>query len=475
MRQRTALLLALAILAVPQLLEAVDHQVAVGPGNAFSPATININVGDRVIWSRLGGTHNVQADDGSFGNAASSSWSTFPVTFSAAGTFEYFCEVHSAANLNAMNGTVIVTGGGGGTPGVLQFSTNNTSAAENGGNKTITVTRTGGDDGPVSVSYETVDGSATFPTDYIQTNNILNWADNDDNNKTFQVPIVNDSIEEPSQSFTIRLSSPGGGATLGTNQVITVTINDDDAPSGSPGTIRFTSASATPSVGESAANVTLTAERVSGSTGAVSVLLSTANGTATAGSDYQAVTNDVLSWGNGDSNNKTIQVPIVGDSAEESNETFTATLSAPTGGATIGSPATATVTITDDDITCEPCVADATTLCLAGGSGDPNRFRVRVTWTDFAAASGPGKAVPFTPDSGFFYFFNNPNNLELLVKMVRGCGTSLNAYWFFYAAASNVGLEYEVLDTTACVTKTYSNPVGNFASFGDINALATCP
>ena len=157
------------------------------------------------------------------------------------------------------------------------------------------------------------------------------------------------------------------------------------------------------------------------------------------------------------------------------SETFTATLSAPTGGASIGNIPTSTVTISDDDITCAPCVADANTLCLAGGSGDPNRFRVRVTWTDFAGASGPGKAVPFTPDSGFFYFFTNPNNLELLVKMVRGCGTSLNAYWFFYAAASNVGLDYEVLDTTRCVTKTYHNDVGNFASFGDINALATCP
>ena len=66
MRQRTALLLTLATLAAPQLLEAVDHQVSVGPGNAFSPATVNINVGDRVIWNRLGGTHNVVADDGSF-------------------------------------------------------------------------------------------------------------------------------------------------------------------------------------------------------------------------------------------------------------------------------------------------------------------------------------------------------------------------------------------------------------------------
>ena len=475
MRQRTSILLpVLAILALPAIASAAIVQIAVGPGNTFSPKFPTINVGDTVRWTLAGGTHNVNSDTGLFrsGNISNSWPAPFDHQFNSAGTFGYHCEAHGSPG-DAMFGTITVAGGGGGTPGVLQFSTNNTSAAENGGNKTITVTRTGGDDGPVSVSYETVDGSATFPTDYIQTNNVLNWADNDDNNKTFQVPIVNDSIEEPSQSFTIRLSSPGGGATLGTNQVITVTINDDDAPSGSPGTIRFTSASQAPTVSESAANITLTAERTGGSTGLVSVAYATQAGTAFAGSDFQTTTG-TLSWANGDSSNKTFVVPIVGDTVEEANEAFIATLSSPIGGATIGSPATATVTITDDDLTCVPCVPDSSTLCLAGGSGDPARFRVRVNWENFQGATGAGFAVPFTPDSGFFYFFS-ANNLELLVKMVRGCGTALNAYWFFYAAASNVGLEYEVLDTTACVAKTYSNPVGNFASFGDINALATCP
>ena len=472
MRQRTALLLAFAAFALPGLVQAANHNVSVGPGNNFSPANVSISVGDTVIWTRLGGTHNVRADDDSFGNAASSSWTTFSHTFSGAGSFEYYCEVHSAANSNAMNGTVVVTGGGG-NAGTLQFSTASTSVNENAGTRVITVTRTGGDNGPVSVNYETVNGSATFANDYTQTNGTLNWADNDDNNKTFAVPITNDSVEEPAQSFVVRLTSPGGGATLGGNDEITVTINDDDTPTGGPGSIRFTSATATVSEGQ--ASVTLTAERTGGSTGPVSALVNTANGSATAGSDYQAISNGSVSWNNGDTANKTVVIPIVGDTAEESTETFTATLSAPTGGASIGNIPTSTVTISDDDVTCTPCVADANTLCLAGGSGDPNRFRVRVTWTDFAQASGPGKAVPFTPDAGFFYFFNNPNNLELLVKMVRGCGTSLNAYWFFYAAASNVGLEYEVLDTTRCVAKTYSNPVGNFASFGDINALATCP
>lgn len=472
MRHRTALLLALAAFAAPGLSQAANHNVSVGPGNNFSPSTVSIAVGDTVIWTRLGGTHNVRADDDTFGNAPSSSWTTFSHTFNSAGSFQYYCEVHSSASGNAMNGVVNVATGGG-NPGTLQFNAGSTSVNENAGTKTFTVTRTGGDDGPVSVDYETVNGSATFPTDYTQTNDRLNWADNDDNPKTFTVPIVNDAIEEPSQSFSVQLVNALGGATIGGNNDIVVTINDDDAPSGSPGNIRFTSATATGTEGET--QVTLTAERTGGSTGPVSAAVNTANGTATAGSDYQAISNGILAWGNGDSANKTIDVLLLDDAVEEPSETFTATLSAPTGGASIGNIPTSTVTISDDDVTCTPCVADTNTLCLAGGSGDPNRFRVRVTWTDFAQASGPGKAVPFTPDAGFFYFFNNPNNLELLVKMVRGCGTALDAYWFFYAAASNVGLDYEVVDTTRCVTKTYHNDVGNFASFGDINALATCP
>jgi plastocyanin len=472
MRKLKILLLVLASFAVSTTARAVDRNVSVGPGSTFSPSTLNINVGDRVIWTRLGGLHNVQADDGSFGNVPSDTWNTFMVTFNSAGSFEYFCDIHSSATGTAMNGVINVAGGGGGSAGTLQFSTASTSVNENAGTRTINVTRTGGDDGAVSVQYETVDGSATFPSDYTQTNNTLGWGDNDDDNKTFVVPIVNDSIEEPNQSFTIRLQNPTGGATLGNNDVITVTINDDDEePSGGAGTIRFTSSTAT--VSEGAANVTLTAERVNGSSGAVSVSFVTANGSASSGSDYTATTTPI-SWANGDSANKTVQVPIVADTIEETNETFTATLSSPTGGASIGSPSTATVTITDDDVTCEPCVADDTTLCLAAGSGNPNRFRVRVNWTDFEGDTGAGRATPLTADSGFFYFFNS-NNLEILAKMVRGCGTQFDAYWFFGAAASNVQLEYEVVDTEACVTKVYTNPLGRFASFGDINALATCP
>ncbi len=227
------------------------------------------------------------------------------------------------------------------------------------------------------------------------------------------------------------------------------------------------------SVDESAGSVTLTVRRVSGSTGAVTVHWATANATASSPGDY-AGASGTLSWASGDSSDKSIAVTLVNDSATEADETFTVALSSPTGGAALGSPASSTVTIHDGDCTPTVCVPDSHTLCLAGGSGTPNRFRVRVNWTDFQSNSGPGVALSYTPDSGFFYFFN-PQILELLVKVVNGC--SLNgAYWFFYGSTSNVALHYTVEDLHACRSKTVDVPLGQFASNGDVAFFSqSCP
>ncbi len=240
---------------------------------------------------------------------------------------------------------------------------------------------------------------------------------------------------------------------------------------GGAGELRFAAGSS--SVDESAGSVTLAVRRVSGSTGAVTVHWATANGTASSPGDY-AGASGTLSWASGDSSDKSIAVTLVNDSATEADETFTVALSSPTGGASLGSPASSTVTIHDSDCTPSVCVPDAHTLCLAGGSGTPNRFRVRVNWTDFQSNSGSGVALSYTPDSGFFYFFN-PQILELLVKVVNGC--SLNgAYWFFYGSTSNVALHYTVEDLHACKSKTVDVPLGQFASNGDVEFFSqSCP
>jgi plastocyanin len=472
MRLRIALL-TLACLAFAGAAQAALVQIQVGPSNSFTPKFPTIDVGDTVRWTNMGGFHNVSADDGTFrnGDPSNTQW-TFERTFNSPGTVGYHCEAHGSPG-GGMFGTITVTGGGGGAAGTIAITGSaNRSVGEGAGNITFTLSRTGGDDGAVSVTFETVNnGTASFPSDYIQTNEPISWADNDDNNKTINVPIVDDSDDEPNETFSVHIVDPTGGAQLGQATVnVTITDNDDVDP-GNPGTIRFASATPSP-VSEGAATVSLTVRRVDGTAGAVSAAFDTANGSATSGSDFNGGPG-VVAWADGDGANKFINIPIVADTVEEPTESFTVTLSAPTGGATIGTPATATVTINDDDLTCVPCVSDATTLCLAGGSGDPNRFRVKVRWTDFEGHSGDGMAVPYTPDSGFFWFFTS-DNLEYLTKMVNGCGSFADAYWFYYAAATNLQLETEVLDTTACVVRTYSNPLGNFASDGDINALPTC-
>ena len=79
---------------------------------------------------------------------------------------------------------------------------------------------------------------------------------------------------------------------------------------------------------------------------AVTLHAATANGSATAGQDYVAGSGTVT-FAPGVTS-QTLHVDIVGDAVEESDETFTVTLSAPSG-ATI-SRATATGTIVDDDM-----------------------------------------------------------------------------------------------------------------------------
>ncbi|MBK6998543.1 MAG: M10 family metallopeptidase C-terminal domain-containing protein [Rhodoferax sp.] len=98
--------------------------------------------------------------------------------------------------------------------------------------------------------------------------------------------------------------------------------------------------------GSQSLSFTITLSAASANT--VTVNYATANGTATAGSDYTA-TSGTLSFAAGETS-RTITVPVLGDKTAESSETFTLALSSPSG-ATLGSAASATTTILDNDST----------------------------------------------------------------------------------------------------------------------------
>ncbi|TWU57387.1 Calx-beta domain-containing protein [Rubripirellula reticaptiva] len=251
-------------------------------------------------------------------------------------------------------------------PGVLSISPATVSVGEAAGTATFTVTRATGSDGVVTVAYATANGTATAGSDYAANSGTLTFAAGE-TSKTITVAIINDTADESNETFTVTLSSPTGGATLGTTTVSTATITDDDVVTPIPGVLSISPA--TVSVGEAAGTATFTVTRATGSDGTVTVAYATANGTATAGSDYTA-NSGTLTFANGETS-KTITVAIINDTADESNETFTVTLSSPTGGATLGTAVTSTATIVDNDdpvVNVPPTANTDTATVLAGAT-----------------------------------------------------------------------------------------------------------
>ncbi len=125
-------------------------------------------------------------------------------------------------------------------------------------------------------------------------------------------------------------------------QNITVTAIYKDESGSSPGTVQFKSSSY--SVSENGGSVRVTVSRTGGSDGVASVQYATANGSAGSGSDYSS-RSGTLSWSDGSSSDRHIDIPIANDSTPENSETFRVTLSSATG-ASLSSPNLTTVTIT---------------------------------------------------------------------------------------------------------------------------------
>jgi hypothetical protein len=232
------------------------------------------------------------------------------------------------------------------SPGSLQFAVSGQSVAEGAGTVTVTVSRVGGSVGAVSVVYATANGTAQAPGDFTHTGETLYWADGDTADKSFTVAIVDDAAVEGNETLGVTLSSPDGGASLGAPATQTIAIQDNDAPP-SPGSLQFSTASQT--VGEGVGTVTVTVSRVGGSDGIVAVTYAASAGNATTPEDF-AVASGTLTWTDGDTADKTFTVAIVDDAAGEGQESFTLALSAPTGGAGLGAPATQTVAIADNDV-----------------------------------------------------------------------------------------------------------------------------
>ncbi len=116
----------------------------------------------------------------------------------------------------------------------------------------------------------------------------------------------------------------------------------------------------------------------------------------------------------------------------------------------------------------QQCLNGGTTLCVQEA-----RFKLEVAWASPNAGSGQGFATPLTDDSGYFWFFD-PANVEMTVKVLDGCGLN-NRYWVFVSGLTNVGVTLKVTDLETGTVKMYVNPVNQtFKTVTDTGAFA-CP
>ncbi|HUP22436.1 MAG TPA: hypothetical protein VNB06_05795 [Thermoanaerobaculia bacterium] len=85
----------------------------------------------------------------------------------------------------------------------------------------------------------------------------------------------------------------------------------------------------------------------------------------------------------------------------------------------------------------------------------------------------PGTGSYVTGDSDGFWFFD-PSNVELIVKILAGC--ALNGhYWVFGSASTDVGYRFTIRDGLSGASKTYVNLLGTAApATTDTLAFATC-
>jgi Tol biopolymer transport system component len=260
--------------------------------------------------------------------------------------------------------------------GAPQFSILNNQVDESAGAASLTVKRTFGTEGSISVHYETFDDSALAGQDYTATNGTLVFADGE-TIKTITIPISGNTLDEDHKTLYVLLADPTNGGLLGGRCFVRLTILDDDpTPSlsiGDPQLIEGNSATA-----NALFKVTLSAA----SARLVSVNYRTADGTAKTPGDYQSVSG-TLNFEPGQTS-QNIVVPVVGDMVHEPDETFVLSLSSLANATFAGGKTRGTATINNDDPLPALYSLELSPASVAGG----NVFYATINLTAPAPSTG---------------------------------------------------------------------------------------
>lgn len=224
----------------------------------------------------------------------------------------------------------------------VQFGAASYSVDETESSVTVEITSN-----PIAASNVLVDvmnlgGTATNGVDYTFSNIQPLTIGNGTTLITVTVPLSDDQLAEGNETIELALQNVSGTSNPRLGEVVTTTIHimdDEPVP-----TVALTSDAATASEGNG--DVTFTASLSFASASPVTVDYAVSDGTTMAGEDYTPISG-TLTFASGQMS-KSFTVTLLDDALDETDETAVITLSNPTA-ANLGTPDTATLTITDND------------------------------------------------------------------------------------------------------------------------------
>src|SRR5262249_8996261 len=253
-------------------------------------------------------------------------------------------ELNETFNLNVTDATNALAGPAGIVTildddlATVSFATTNFSAIEGSGSAIITLRLSAPSGRTVSVHFATgTDGTATPGTDFVPTQGVAVFPSGQ-TNATFSVTLIDDTLDELSETVPLFIDAVTN-ALPGAPQTAVLTILDDDNP-----VVNFSR-----SVYEVFENTNVVGLDVWLSKPFpqdVRVNYSILGGTATAGTDYVALSG-TLSFLPGETN-VTLYVTLINDTIPEDDETVHVRLLSVAGG-TLGPRSEADVLVLDDD------------------------------------------------------------------------------------------------------------------------------
>jgi hypothetical protein len=317
--------------------------------------------------------------------------------------------------------------------GNVAFSQSVYTALVSQTNAVITVNFSGSAD-PATVDYMTSDGSAVGGVDYVPVSNTLFFAAGS-LTATFNITLLNNPAAAPTQTVNLALLNPAGSALAGSpsNAVLEIINNLVQE-------LQFSQTSY--SVDDTDTVATITIVRVGATNGAVAVNFSTSDGSARAGVDY-TMTTGTVEFADGVLSN-TVTIPILPPpSLLETNQTVNLTLTIPAGGATLGNPTHAQLTI----VATGP---QAIVLSAAAYAVHEHVGRATVTAIRFGDSTTQDTVNYATSDgtasNGVDYFSTS--------------GTLVFAPGVERASFSFSFVEFKTFQSNKTVNATLSNPVG---------------